>query len=192
MVPILIYILYIILIEHKFSLLGQLFVAVLLLVLFLQQTNLLDEHANTLEWIAEGFMEISNLLSGEQSDEVSTFDALAKMIVIPDTVMGIIFGTGRSVYLERNNSDIGYIIQLNYGGVISVLFFIIIVFKLYRKLKRNNLSKNRWFNYVFLGTFLICNIKGHFFSTLSGIRMLMLLFFVYVLLGNVNNVRSID
>ncbi len=184
MVPILIYILYIIVIEHKFSLLVQLSLVVLLLVLFFMQTDLFEEHANTIEWIAEGFMEISNFLSGEQSSEVSTFDALSEMIVVPDSAIGVLFGTGRSVYLERNNSDIGYIIQLNYGGIVFVLFYVLIVYKLYKKLKRCSSHHRRWFNYVFIGTFLICNVKGFFFSTLSGVRMLMLLFFVYVLLRN--------
>lgn len=181
MVPILIYLIFIVVLEHKFSLLMRLSIVAILLVFLFKNSGILGEHTNTMEWLMDGGNEISFLLKGETGEKLGTFDALSKMLIVPDTLFGLIFGTGENIYLAKNNSDIGYILQLNYGGIIQVLLFLFIVIALYRKLKKNVSSENRWFCMVFIGTFLICNVKGLFFSTISGIRMLMLLFFVYTL-----------
>ena len=134
-------------------------------------------------------MEVSSLLSGEEQT-TGTFGNLSRMIIIPDRFLGFMLGTGKDIYLANDSSDIGYILQLNYGGIIYVLFFFFIVLKLYKIIRKNNLPQNRWFNIVFIGTFLICNIKGNFFATHSGVRMLMLLFFVYVILNNATNYQE--
>ena len=179
MVPFMLYVVYVAFVERRFSLFVKLALIIVLPVVFVLQSNILEDYKTTVEWITDGFFEIFNLLSGKQGDKASTFDNLSMMLIIPETIGGFLFGTGEDIFLARKNSDIGYILQLNYGGIIYVFFFVFIVLGLYTKLKKYN--TNKWFNFVFIGTFLICNIKGYFFYTCSGMRMLMLLFFVYIL-----------
>ena len=184
MVPIAIYIMYLVFVEHKFSLLLKLLLVVVVAVVIFLCTNISEGYMTTIEWIADGFIEIFNLFSGEQGDKASTFDYLSVMLIVPETLVGLLFGTGEDIFLGRYNSDIGYILQLNYGGIVYIFFFMLIVFSLFRKLRLNNRARNKWFNIVFISTILICNIKGYFFYTCSGMRMLMLLFFVYILSEN--------
>lgn len=184
MIPIVIYFIYVIFIERRILLLLKISIVVVLLLFFLFDTGFLEEYEATINWLAEGFLEMSSLFAGEEQS-TGTFGNLSAMIVVPQTVLGLVLGTGKDIYLSAsNNSDIGYVLQLNYGGIIYVLFFFFIVINLYKNLKKYNSPHNGWFNFVFIGTFLICNIKGYFFSTLSGVRMLMLLYFVYVLSRN--------
>ena len=189
MVPISIYLMYVVFKERKISFLLILSITIIVLIFILFNSNILDEHEVTIRWLKEGFMEVSSLLSGEEQT-TGTFGNLSRMIIIPDTFLGFMLGTGKDIYLANDSSDIGYILQLNYGGIIYVLFFFFVVLKLYKIIRKNNLPQNRWFNIVFIGTFLICNIKGNFFATHSGVRMLMLLFFVYVILNNATNYQE--
>ena len=179
-VPIGIYIIYIVIIERK--LLHLLFFSCILVLLFmlLMNSNLGSEYELTINWVVDGFNEIINLFTGEQNDKRGNTDVLATMIVFPETISGFIFGTGKDIFHGKNNSDIGYIIQLYYGGIIYVSFILIIIFSLYIKLLKYN-TTNKWFNIVFLGTILLCNIKGYFFFTCSGMRLLMILYFTYIL-----------
>ena len=183
-VPIFIYLGYRIVLARDFSFILRVVVLVLVVVFIFNYTGILEEYETTITWLMDGFTEITNLLSGKENDKVGNVDVLKTMIIIPQTLSGIIWGTGKDVYLLSSvgNSDIGYILQLNYGGVVYVVLLFLFIFSVYRKLKRNNIP-NKWFNYVFLGTVLLCNVKGYFITTNSGMRTLMLLSFVFLLYG---------
>lgn len=179
-IPFFVYMVYTIIVERRIGLLLKFVSVVTLTVLLLLNSGAFEEFKDTIEWIVGGFEDLLGLFRGELS---GNFEVLSDMIIVPDTVLGLLFGTGENVFLARKNSDIGYILQLNFGGIIYILIFLLIVFSLYYKLKKYNRTQHRWFNLVFLGTFLICNIKGLFFFTCSGMRLSMILFFLYVLSG---------
>lgn len=181
-VPIILYLFYLVIIERNFSLIIYITVFIVTLVTILLNSSFGEEYEVTINWIMDGINEISNIFTGEQSEKNTNTDTLIRMIVFPESIGGIIFGTGENIYLKwNNNSDIGYILQIYFGGIIYLFLFLLIVIKLFVKLLANNLC-DKWFNYIFIGTILLCNIKGYFFYTCSGMRVLMLLFYIYILL----------
>lgn len=184
-VPVLVYLGYRIIIARDFSFIFRFAGLLLIGFLILDYSGILDEYEATITWLMDGFTEIVNLMSGKEGDKLGNFDVLRTMIIIPETLMGIIFGVGRDVYLSSGNvgnSDIGYILQLNYGGIIYIMLLLIFIFIVYRRLRWFN-TRQKWFNYVFIGTVLLCNVKGYFITTNSGMRTLMLLAFVFLLYG---------
>lgn len=181
-VPIILYLFYLVIIERKLSLIIYIAVSIFIAIFLLLNSSFGEDYEMTINWIIDGFNEISNVFTGEQSEKNTNTATLQRMIIFPESIGGFIFGTGKDLFLDsKNNSDIGYVLQIYYGGLVYLLLFLLVVFKLYIKLLANNLC-NRWFNIVFIGTILLCNIKGYFFYTCSGMRVLMLLFFIYILL----------
>lgn len=183
-VPVLVYLGYRIIMARDFSFIFRFAGLLLIGFLILDYSGILDEYEATVTWLMDGFTEVVNLLSGKEGDKKGNVDVLSNMIIFPKSISGIIFGTGKDIYLLSSvgHSDIGYILQIYYGGVVYVILLFSFIFSVYRKLKRNNIQ-NKWFNYVFLGTVLLCNVKGYFITTNSGMRTLMLLAFVFLLYG---------
>jgi uncharacterized membrane protein YhaH (DUF805 family) len=140
----------------------------------------------------DGFTEVINLLTGKEGDKKGNVDVLSTMIIFPKTILGLVFGTGKDVYLLSSvgHSDIGYILQVYYGGIIYLVLLLSFIFSISRRLKRSN-TQHRWFNYVFIATVLLCNVKGYFITTNSGMRTLMLLAFIYLFYGD-NNTNYLE
>lgn len=185
LVPILVYLGYRIVLARDFAFIFRFAALLVIGFLILNYSGIFEEYETTVVWVMDGFTEILNLLSGKEGDKVGNVDVLRTMIIIPETLVGIIFGMGRDVYLSSwnvGNSDIGYILQLNYGGIIYVMLMLIFIFMVYKRLRRLN-TQYKWFNYVFIGTVLLCNVKGNFITTNSGMRTLMLLSFIYLFYG---------
>lgn len=179
-VPIFLYIVYVSFFERKLGKILQMCLGGIVVYCFFKYSGFLEGQERTIDWLIAGSEEVTSLVN--DGETTGNFDALfGYMLVFPKTILGFIFGTGKDIFLAEQNSDVGYILQLNYGGLIYVLFFVSIVVALFRKLKSRIKTDYQWFSFVLLGTFLICNIKGTFFSTISGIRMLMLLFFIYTM-----------
>lgn len=192
-VPVFVYLAYRVFVAREFSFIFRILALILIGIFLLSSTGFFEEYETTITWVVDGFTEITNMLSGKESDKVGNIDIMGTMIIIPETLMGVIFGMGRDVYVESGsvgNSDIGYILQLNYGGIVYILLLLVFVLAMYGKLRRYN-TRQRWFNIVFIGTILLCNVKGYFITTNSGMRTLMLLSFIYLLYGE-NNTNHLE
>jgi hypothetical protein len=129
-----------------------------------------------------GFNETINYLTGNDTGKLHHFNELTdNMIVIPDNIIPTLIGTGKDLFYGGYNehSDIGYIIQLNYGGLIYCLLLLGLI--LYMSFRLRKYPNNQWFSYLFLGTVLICNWKGYFIFTNIGFRLLSILYFYYIL-----------
>lgn len=163
-----------------FKILAQ-FTLLIVLFMLIASSDLAKEYEQTIAWVTDGFTEISNLLQGEENEKTGNTDVLKTMIFFPGDIVGWLIGTGNDVFLASRHSDIGYILQLHYGGILYVLLCFLVPFSFYRLASKMNCS-NPWFNFVFIGTFISCSIKGYFFFTNPATRFFFLLLFVYVLL----------
>lgn len=180
-VPIVLFYLYQIVKKRRFlKIVGQLSLLVVLFMV-IASSDLAKEYEQTIAWVTDGFTEISNLLLGEENEKTGNTDVLKTMFFFPDDIVGWLLGTGKDVFLASRNSDIGYILQLHYGGIPYVLLCFLVPFSFYRLASKRNHS-NPWFNFVFIGTFIGCSIKGYIFFTNPATRIFFLLLFVYVLL----------
>lgn len=134
---------------------------------------LLNIKPETFEWTFSFFEQISDYFFGTQySDSKSTtFDALfGRMLVWPDTFSEWIFGRGFSIFGRANlstvaSSDVGYILQLNYGGIIYMLLWCLFFIVLLSKIRGN-----KYVFYVILFMLLIANIKGSVCGTNDFLR----------------------
>jgi 4-amino-4-deoxy-L-arabinose transferase-like glycosyltransferase len=125
----------------------------------------------------------SKFIFSDKYDETANYKVLRDMVFFPDHEK-LLFGTGESIFFSnQRNSDIGYINQLFYGGIVylmlqfSVLF--VTFFYVFKSMKftQENL-KMKVFLIVCLLTFLISNIKGYFFLVKPGLRLIYLIFFL--------------
>ncbi|MDM7483105.1 MAG: hypothetical protein P3W96_014010 [Halomonas sp.] len=99
----------------------------------------------------------------------------------PETVAGFVFGTGVSLYDSgfEKSSDIGYILQLNYGGVIIlILLMLAIAFMSVRLFKI--LGYKHWFSWFFPISICVLNFKGFIFAMTPGGRFIFLLYFFFI------------
>lgn len=126
----------------------------------------------TVVWL-EDFLEEFISLFVEEGQDSGTINALtSRMIVLPDTLGEWIFGSGEYVYGRGyKNSDVGYIIQLNYAGVIYIFLLVVLLFRFLCLCYK---SKEYYMIILFVLTFLIANMKGDFIPNGGGFRFLSL------------------
>lgn len=182
-IPILFILFYMIFIEKRGGKVLKILLVFSIFILFFLGTDSSLDYEQTIAWATSFFQEIIDTLSDKDSGmEATNMDTLLNdMVVLPDTLMGWIWGTGENIFSSPiHNSDIGYFIQLNYGGLIYCSFFVLLVFSLFFKLQQCKIEE-KWFLYLFIVIILVCSYKGLFLITNSGFRMLMLLYFLYFL-----------
>lgn len=180
--PVLLLIVYIIFTGKKIK--NLLIITLVLLLLFFSLFSLqtFQNYQETIDWTLKFFTEINDFFSGNV--QTGNMDVMINnMIVIPDTSFEVIFGRGKDIFRDSyNNSDIGYIIQLNYGGLIYISLFLLLLIYMTHTLYKTG-KKNMWFAFLFLTVILIANIKGNGFVTSPSLRLLMIIYF-YVILSN--------
>ena len=148
-------------------------------------SNLFGEYSKTIEWAFDFFTQILDFANGKagQSDE-NTFDTLfGKMAVFPESTFEWIFGTGKNIFLESIgfNSDVGYIIQLNYGGICYLFTLFLLIFYMYRRSKKILPKNEKWIIYLLIFTIIIGNVKGLFISINPNFRFIMLLYVYFII-----------
>jgi len=113
------------------------------------------------------------------SGDTDTLDLImGDFIIVPETLPNFLFGTGVSIYTDPNvvqHSDIGFILQLNYAGILFTVLLHLFMFYIFLKLVKLY-GVLYWFPWVFLFIFLIMNTKGFFFAGIPGTRLLFLMY----------------
>ena len=104
------------------------------------------------------------------------------MWILPETSSEWLFGKGYSLFRHEleENSDNGWILQLNYGGIIYMIllyFFVIPIISGLRKSKKLSLAV------FFLAIILIVNTKSSLFPNNEVFRFLMIIYMYFMLLN---------
>lgn len=185
--PVFIILFYFIIIKRKVKL--SLFIAIF--VFALTQINYESDYVDvkTIKYALDFFSETDKLISG--SNEKTTFDILLEMIIFPSNIKDLIFGSGYSLFGKLNkSSDIGYILQIWFGGIIYLSLLLSLVVLMAKKIVK--IKNYNWFLYLFLGTILVCNIKGYFISNNSAFRLLILIYvgLIYINKSNFIAIKS--
>ena len=170
--------------NKTFGSLVYILIPLILIVTNLNQLlNLLGVSDTTMDWLNLFSYEITSIFTNKSITASDTTNYMfVDMLVFPNTNIEWFIGCGKDIYWSRiDRSDMGWIIQLNYGGII----YMIIVFRflsfLYKRLKTFN-QKNIA---VFLAiTFIIANIKGPVIPNSGIFRVIMLLYFYYIISYN--------
>lgn len=179
-VPIFIILVYLLIIKRSVKLMIFIFIVAFTMTKINYESDIVD--SRTVKYAFEFFTETSSSIDG--NNDKTTYDILLDMMIFPTNVKDIIFGSGQSLFGNINNgSDVGYILQLWFGGLIYLSLLLYLVFYMARKLYKNN--SNHWFLYIFLVSILVCNVKGYFISNNPAFRVLIL---IYVGLAYVNKI----
>ncbi|MEN0053971.1 MAG: hypothetical protein AAGC65_09890 [Mucilaginibacter sp.] len=142
-------------------------------------TELFSDYAKTITWAFDFFTQSSDLVSGNSTgSDGSTFDILfGEMAVLPHDIWGWLIGTGENIFVSKKaNSDIGYIIQLHYGGLVYLSFFVLLIGGMMFRLKSLYGNNIRWLMYILLITIIVTNVKGLTISIIPSLRFIMLIY----------------
>jgi hypothetical protein len=126
------------------------------------------------DWFMNVFYDLENIfVKKEMTGVVQTL--LSDMLIFPQNTFEWIVGSGICKYTEGyERTDIGYLLRLNYGGIIySSLYFILLVFMFLRLVKVNKHAA-----YLLFISLIYLNFKGDFFIINPSSRFF---FFVYVI-----------
>lgn len=130
------------------------------------------------DFVLQFWLELKDFIFGTNEAKNSTANALfGRMWVLPETYTEWIIGSGRNIFTgHQRTSDVGYILQLNYGGVIYLLLLSALILSIFKLAKWEHNSK--LFLFLLL-TILISNIKGEFILNTGSFRLITLLVLYY-------------
>ena len=137
--------------------------------------------ADTQAWISDFFLQMDSMMDEGVEGSRQADILFGRMFVLPDTPDQWIFGRGISLFRNEigiDSSDVGFILQLNYGGIIYLIllnsFVLHIVFRLFK-------NKQKLFAVFFLAVYAILNIKCNYILDSGAFRLMMLLYYVMIL-----------
>ena len=134
---------------------------------------------SNLDWVLMFFTDLVG--SGQDSSTLAVM--FNDFIIIPESLMGFLFGTGESLFGKEHGSDMGFILQLNYAGFIFVLLIVsFILFCSYRLVRV--LGIKHWFTSFFFCMVIVLNIKGFVFAATPGGRIVFLLYMYFIVQQN--------
>ncbi|HVW13937.1 MAG TPA: hypothetical protein VHB54_08950 [Mucilaginibacter sp.] len=188
--PIAVMTVYLLIMKRSYKLIIACAVLLPLLSYLLFNSSLSYLFGENLDWSLKFFTETQQLLSNKSTSDASNYDVLFNdMLFMPDTAGSIIFGIGQDIIIHaKRNSDIGYVRQLFFGGMIylSILFYLIT--SMFLRLRKIRFA--RWFNFLFIFTTLVCEIKGIMLSNNSAFRTLILLYVGIIYLDAIRKGRN--
>ena len=132
------------------------------------------------QWGMSTFDILGDFLAGEQGENVEVL--LNDMVVWPTAFHEYIVGSGRYLFTGYEvNTDIGYFLRLNYGGILYLLSWLQLLIFMFRRL----FSLNKSVTLLLFISLLYLNYKSDFFVVNPASRFF---FMVYVLC--VLNIKS--
>ena len=165
-------------------------VSALALLLFLPEVmQSMGMKSDTLDWVTRLFDDMDAVAASGDFTQSRTGEKLfGSMWVLPDDTAEWILGKGYSLFRHEteSNSDNGWILQLNYGGIVYMLVLYPIIFSMFKRLR--NIGQNS-FAWYFLVIFIIINTKSAFLPNDEDFRLLMMIYMFFIL--NVKNNKVI-
>lgn len=135
-----------------------------------------DEAGIVIAWVTSIFSDVYLLLTGNAS-EISAGSTLRVLyeqhIVVPPDTLSTLFGTGVNIFEESagfGTSDIGFITQLNYGGIAFMLLLGALYCMMVHRIS-SVLSGNRFLVILFAGSLVVLNMKGSVFTSIPVTRL---------------------
>jgi len=127
------------------------------------------EENNTVKWILDSIEEIKQLFNGKK---IGTFAILfgEDFLRTPNGI-NLIFGTGETIFLKKHGSDIGYINDLWYGGIVYTMilwsFFIQNFLALFYSKMESKFLNIKVLSLILFIISIISHVKGTFYAPSS-------------------------
>jgi len=190
MVPPIVTLIYLLIFSTRESLIKTLLsmtLFILAFIMLIQNSTFYSENKETFKWAFDFFYQTSDFFLGTNQQQINsdnTFDVLLNTgRVLPENFTEWIIGSGKSFYFtDIKHTDVGYLLQLKYGGIIFISLLFSLFFTMVYRIKR--LKNYKWFLFLFIFVTVICNVKGDFIPFSGGFRMLSL---IYIYLISINS-----
>ena len=126
----------------------------------------------------ESFAEEIEKVSSTGDFKDTTLGALFRMMILPDNFVDWIIGRGYYAFGVQGakNTDVGFALQLNYGGLLYVIPLYYLIIRFTKKLFKLGLVK---LAVLFIMTFFIANFKGPYLPESGMFRLLVLISIYY-------------
>lgn len=140
-------------------------------------TGIYKEFQDSIDWTMEGFYMVSDFLfETNYTSGYGHFSGLAGSFLIwPNNIIEWIFGRG--IYLFQGykgySSDVGFILHLNWGGLIYLFLLLMPLLILIKKCAQ---TKNWTIVIITLATLIICDWKGDLFTQSNFLFIIVTLF----------------
>lgn len=193
LIPVILVFVYFVILKFDFKFISLSFLLGFIFYLVIFKTAVFSDYAKTIEWAFDFFSQSSDFLAGNaDKGEVNTFSTLfGDMAVFPQNTEEWLLGTGENIFLlEQGNSDVGYLIQVNYGGLLYMFLVLLLLGRIIWRMKFL-FVKHRWFLFLISLTIILGNVKGLFFSVIPNFRLIMLLY-CYLILEYRKDPKAID
>lgn len=186
---VLLYLLYNIISKVKLKLLTSIFLITVIISIIISKIEFAPEFEQTVEWAIDFFKQVGDIFTSTKNSESDTTGILFKdMLVLPTDFGEWVIGSGKNIFGQNNNdSDVGFLIQLKYGGVALILLLLSMVLVMSYRLYL--VKKYSWFLPLTLIIFLIGNIKGNYIPY-SGIFRLVFFMYVFIINSNLMSEKS--
>jgi hypothetical protein len=147
-------------------------------------SDIAAKYEKTIEWGFSFFTQTLGFVSSNGGHHSDTYSTLNNMIILPENFLDWIVGTGDDLFIRGQgsgtitHSDIGFVRQLYYGGLmyISLLMGLVTVMAV----RIYNLKKHRWFFVLFIFTVLAANIKSNFVNNHPAFRLVLLIYMGFI------------
>jgi hypothetical protein len=145
--------------------------------------ELLGVSSETVDWLALFFEEAGSIFSSHSMLASDTTNYMfSEMLVWPRDLGEWIVGCGQDIYWSSGRrSDLGWIIQLNYGGILYMILELSFLIYMYKRLKKKGYKLLALFLAV---AFVISNIKGPALPNSGIFRLIMLLYIFFIIHGH--------
>lgn len=135
-----------------------------------------EETEQFLEWVLSFFRDIFNIITDGPSslEEGSTLHVLYyNHVIMPKNIL---FGEGTNLFTStESNSDIGFVTQLNYGGIVFMFLLMTLLVTFTLRLNKNSIIEKKYVYFFFISIILL-NLKGSIFSSIPITRLFSLIY----------------
>lgn len=169
--------------KNRISALKVAIIIILCIILFGRMINSFIESNEMLsisaEWSTTTFEILSDLSEGKKTENMDVL--MGDFLVWPKYIDEWLIGRGINIFSnpEFKHSDIGYIIRLNYGGIIYLFCWIALWLYMFSRLY----SKNKQICIILFVSLIYLNFKGDFFVVNPASRFFFLVY-IWTILEN--------
>lgn len=154
-------------------------IALIIVCILNSESEFIYNNYKTLEWVMTSFIQTGDFLSGNSTGNTTLDTLLIRSIFYPENAMGLLFGEGIIPYFHLNHSDVGYINELMFGGIVYLLLLLSFLAYMYMRVCKKNVIK--FYSLFFVFTLLIFNVKSTCLFIPGGVFRLFSLYYVLII-----------
>lgn len=154
--------------------------AVLLVSYYDVLFDLIGVDARTVEFSLSLFKEAQDVIQGNVEGSYAANELFNNMIVFPPSILEWVVGRGYSIVKggSAGYSDVGWILQLNYGGLIYITILYLFFLTMIRRLR---IHKKRTCMWTMIMYILLINTKSSIFPGYSSFYLLFMFYAIKLL-----------